>query len=160
MRDGPVIMREATTSDIAVLAKHRRRMFEDMQVAQGHTYLESDIEAMETEYSRYLHTHLGQAIRAWVIEADGSVIASGAILFQLWAPRPGDRNGKSALLHSIYTAPEFRRRGLARQITQQLVKVCRELGFKTVNLHASQAGRPLYESLGFQPTTEMRLILK
>lgn len=157
-------LREATTSDIAILSKHRQWMFAEMQQSQTVGYASADVDAMAGDYERYLQEHLGTAIRAWVMVADGPgdherVVASGAILFQLWAPRPGDRTGWSALLHSIYTAPEFRQRGLARKITEQLVAVCRELGCKTVNLHASQAGRPLYESLGFQPTSEMRLIL-
>jgi hypothetical protein len=36
----------------------------------------------------------------------------------------------------------------------------KEQGFGSVVLHASDEGRPLYESLGFQPTNEMRLSLK
>ena len=37
---------------------------------------------------------------------------------------------------------------------------CREQGYKTVSLHASEDGRHLYEALGFKPTNEMRLGLK
>jgi hypothetical protein len=40
-----------------------------------------------------------------------------------------------------------------------MIAWCREQGYKTVALHASDEGRPLYESLGFQPTNEMRLHL-
>jgi hypothetical protein len=32
----------------------------------------------------------------------------------------------------------------------------REQGFDRVVLHASDAGRPLYEKIGFKPTNEMR----
>jgi hypothetical protein len=33
----------------------------------------------------------------------------------------------------------------------------KDQGFTAVNLHASQEGRPLYDSLGFEATNEMRL---
>lgn len=152
-------LREAARADIPVLTKHRRWMFDDMLLTQTVGYTTADVDAMEPVYEHYLQVHLGSAIRAWVAEAGGRVVASGAILFYHWSPRPRDLTGEAALLHSIYTEPDFRRRGLARQITQQLVAACRESGYKTVALHASQAGRPLYDSLGFQPTSEMRLML-
>jgi hypothetical protein len=36
---------------------------------------------------------------------------------------------------------------------------CRTNRFITVALHTTDDGQPLYESLGFEPTTEMRLHL-
>jgi len=36
---------------------------------------------------------------------------------------------------------------------------CRDSGIRSVILHASSDGRPLYDSLGFTPTNEMRLNL-
>lgn len=59
----------------------------------------------------------------------------------------------------MYTDPDYRRRGLARQITHVMIFWCRAEGFASVSLHASKAGRPLYEAMGFQPTNEMRLKL-
>lgn len=150
-------LREAVQADIPVLSKHRRWMFDDMLATQLVRYTVEDVDGMEPAYAAYLEKYFGDTIQAWVIEAEGRVVASGAILIQQWSPRPGDLTGESALLHSIYTEPNYRRRGLARQITQALVTACREIGYKTISLHASQAGRPLYESLGFHPTTEMRL---
>jgi hypothetical protein len=40
-----------------------------------------------------------------------------------------------------------------------MIAWCRENGFTSVGLHASEEGRPLYEQLSFQPTNEMRLNL-
>ncbi len=48
---------------------------------------------------------------------------------------------------------------LARRIVETAVEACRARGLKRVMLHASDAGRPLYESLGFRQTNEMRLVL-
>jgi hypothetical protein len=38
-----------------------------------------------------------------------------------------------------------------------MIDWCRANDFANVSLHASTAARPLYESLGFLPTNEMRL---
>jgi GNAT superfamily N-acetyltransferase len=67
---------------------------------------------------------------------------------------------RETYLLNVYVYPAYRRRGIASLLTQVSVDWCRGQGFASVSLHASQFGRPLYESLGFQPTNEMRLMLK
>jgi GNAT superfamily N-acetyltransferase len=62
-----------------------------------------------------------------------------------------------ATLAGIYVDPAFRKRGIARELTQRAIAWCRELGCASVRLRASAAGRPLYESLGFVPGDEMVL---
>jgi GNAT superfamily N-acetyltransferase len=54
----------------------------------------------------------------------------------------------------------FRRRGIGRQLTQTIIQWCREQGFEWIYLHASEQSRPLCESLGFEPSSEMRLKLR
>jgi hypothetical protein len=46
---------------------------------------------------------------------------------------------------------------LARSLVEIILERCKELGFDTVELHASDQGRPIYASMGFAPTNEMRL---
>ncbi|MDA4125605.1 MAG: GNAT family N-acetyltransferase [Thaumarchaeota archaeon] len=87
---------------------------------------------------------------------DGKVAGSGCIWLRDEQPRPTNPSMVAPYLMSMYTAPGFRRKGVARLIVQSALKWCREHGYERVNLHASEAGRPLYESLGFLPTTEMR----
>ncbi|HLF29187.1 MAG TPA: GNAT family N-acetyltransferase [Anaerolineae bacterium] len=153
-------LREATPADIPALVSHRRRMFEDMDAARGITYDPRALEAMDTAYAGQLRILLPEGrLRAWVIEADGQVVASGAILVPDWLPRPADPAGRLAYLHSVYTLPQYRRRGLARRIVQAAIDTCRVAGMRRLTLHASQSGRSLYESLGFLPTNEMRLVL-
>ena len=154
-------LREATPEDIPTLVNHRRWMFEDMAAAEGSQLDRGDVDAMDDAYAAQLHAQLADGRqRAWLIESGDRVAASGAVLFCAWLPRPGDLTGRLAYLHSVYTAPEFRRRGLARRIVQAAIDACRAAGLRRLTLHASAAGRPLYESLDFDPTNEMRLILK
>jgi len=64
-----------------------------------------------------------------------------------------------ATLSGIYVRPEFRSRGIARALTNAAIDWCRERECSAIRLVASDAGRPLYESLGFMPGAEMRLRL-
>jgi GNAT superfamily N-acetyltransferase len=57
---------------------------------------------------------------------------------------------------NVYTEPEWRRQGIARALMKVLMEWAAGQGTDRVVLHASDAGRPLYQSLGFEPTNEMR----
>lgn len=85
----------------------------------------------------------------------GEVVGGGGVLVISW---PGMQPRKAFVLN-VYVQPTFRRRGIARDIMRALLEWCREQGFDSVSLHASDEGRPLYEQLGFRATNEMRLSL-
>ena len=69
----------------------------------------------------------------------------------------GVGSGREALVINVYTEPEFRRLGLARRMMEALIDWARTAGVERIALHASPDGRPLYESLGFLSTNELRL---
>ena len=150
-------IREATLNDLHHLVHHRRAMFEDM----GHrdpAALHRVDQASQEYFTEALR--LG-AYKAWLAETpDARVVAGGGIVIAAWPGYPGETLAKRAWILNMYTEPEARRRGIARQLLQTIVDWCRNAGFRNVSLHASPAGRPLYESLGFQPTNEMRLPLR
>jgi len=61
---------------------------------------------------------------------------------------------------NVYTDPDYRRCGIARQLMATIITWCKQQGFARVTLHASGDGRQLYESLGFVDSNEMRLGLR
>ena len=98
--------------------------------------------------------------QGWLAEEGGRVVAGGGVAVVVFQPTPRDTNPRRAWIQNMYTEPDCRRRGLASQILGEIVSWCREQGMKQVFLHASAAGRPLYERAGFAPTNEMRLLLE
>jgi GNAT superfamily N-acetyltransferase len=137
-------------------------MFEEMDALRGLVHDPASLAAMDALYASHLRAHLdGGRLRAWVAEADGLIVASGAVSFLAsWPPRPDDLTECLALLHSVYTLADYRQRGLARRIVEAAIEACRTQGMKRLTLHASAAGRPMYEAMGFQATNEMRLVLE
>jgi GNAT superfamily N-acetyltransferase len=93
-------------------------------------------------------------------EAEGAgVVGGGGVVIVSW---PGSGRRSRPLrpwILNVYVQPQFRRRGIARAIMEALIGWCRSQDFDCICLHASTAGRPLYERLGFEPTNEMRLNL-
>ncbi|HSD84033.1 MAG TPA: GNAT family N-acetyltransferase [Anaerolineae bacterium] len=155
------LLRFATVEDIPVLVSHRRKMFEDMAALKGEPHDRAGLEAMDAAYAVILRYEIpAGSTRVWVIEDDDQIAASGALKFTDWLPRPdGSRRGL-VYVHSVYTEPAYRRQGLARQILTAMMADCRANGWPRISLHASELGRGLYESLGFKPTNEMRLVLE
>ncbi len=150
-------IRKATLNDLHHLVHHRRAMFEEM----GHrdpVMLNRVDQASQTYFTEALR--LG-TYKAWLAETpEPRVVAGGGIVIADWPGFPGESLAKRAWILNMYTEPEARRCGLAKQLLQTMLDWCTNEGFRSVSLHASPAGRPLYESLGFQPTNEMRLHLR
>lgn len=153
--DSPVI-RQANLNDIPIIIAQRRHMYQDM----GYTD-RARIEAMEAEFGLWLHDHLEDGhYRNWfVLGADGEIAAGAGLWLVDWPPQMMDFAPYRGYIMNVYTEPGCRKRGLARDLVETILKWCREQGIYVVSLHASECGRPVYESLGFQPTNELRLMM-
>jgi GNAT superfamily N-acetyltransferase len=152
-----IVIREAQLQDVAEIVRQRRRMYEDMGESDA-----AALDAMQVSTSAFLETALPSSLfRGWLAETRaGRVIAGGGMMIVPWLSRPADPEPRRAWILNVYTYPEYRRRGIARQLMQTMIEWCRRAGFQSVALHASDDGRPLYESLGFKQTEEMKLTLR
>jgi GNAT superfamily N-acetyltransferase len=94
----------------------------------------------------------------WLVEHEDLVVAGGGILLRELPPTPGClRLGRWAHVVNVYTEPGHRRRGLARSLMNVLLDWCAANAIDQVTLAASDEGRPLYESIGFTATADMKL---
>ncbi len=98
----------------------------------------------------------------WLAEdrESANVVGGGGIVVANWPGYPGEKLAQRAWILNMYTEPEVRRKGIARELMNVMIDWCRRKGFGIVSLHASAAGRPLYGELGFQATNEMALRLQ
>ena len=149
-------IREAAVSDAELIVRHRRAMFSDMGFGDT-AWLDSVANSFLPWVREKLET---SEYRGWfAVAPDGSVAAGAGLWFVDWFPHRLDRGRLRGYLLNVYTEPAYRRRGLARQLVQITMDCCRERGISIATLHASNEGRPLYESLGFKATNEMRIEL-
>ena len=149
-------IREGTLDDIPTITRHRRRMYEDMNYTDGDT-----LSTVVTLTADYLKKAIPDgSFRSWLACDNGQVVAGGAVVVCPWPAHAYDLECRRATILNVYTDPEYRRRGIAGQIMQTMIAWCKQEGFARVTLHASEHGRHLYETLGFEPSNEMRLKLK
>lgn len=151
-----VLIRQATLNDIPALLRHRQGMYEDMGYDDS-----GAMSRMVATCKPYLTAALANGtLHAWLACAGEQVVAGGFVLVSPWPSHPYDGQCRRATILNMYTDPPSRRQGIARRLMQTMISWCREEGFVHVTLHASDKGRPLYESLGFESTNEMRLKLR
>jgi GNAT superfamily N-acetyltransferase len=152
-----IIIRPATPADAETIFQQRRAMFEDIW---GPLAPEAAA-TMEATFIPWVRRGLADgSYRGWLACAgDGRVVAGGGLIVHEWMAHPRNPDPRRAYIANVYTEPAYRRRGIARRIVDAVLDWCRDEGFKVVSLHASPFGRPLYESLGFEPSNEMRLQL-
>lgn len=153
-----ITIRPTNVGDLEEILRHRRLMFYDMG-HQDEAVLDALVRSSRPCVERYLAEG---SYRGWfAIAPDGRVAAGAGILITALVSGPlNPDNVHRAYLLNVYTYPEFRKCGLARALTEKSIEWCRSEGFKVLWLHASKYGRTLYESLGFEATNEMKLIIE
>lgn len=149
-------LRVSTTADLETLVAHRRAMFRDMGYSD-----ELALDSMSEKFRPWLLEHMKAGdYRAWVTcDGEGRIVAGAGLWLMDWPPHMVGQGVRRGNILNVYTAENFRRRGLARYLMETILFWCGENGIDTVILHASPSGRTLYESMGFTASNEMRLRL-
>lgn len=117
------------------------------------------------ELPAYFELHLDYDLLAFVArdEETNAIVCCAWLLLVTKPPSPRFPHGQTGTLFNVYTVPEHRRRGLARQVMLRLLDAARDLNLDVVELHATEDGYPLYRSLGFQDDSSthvpMRMML-
>ena len=151
-------IRQATVDDVPDLVALRRVMFEAMGYDDTHK-----LEQMCQASDAYFREHIpAGTFRAWLADDDGKPIASIGLVIHSIPPSPNRLGSREAYIMSLVTLPSHRRRGMAAALLEHVVDIVRAEGDSIASLHATDAGRRIYERLGFtadiaQP--EMRLSL-
>ena len=152
----PYNLRLARADEASILAHHRASMFRDMKEADEKAV--SIIESASTD--RLAALIEAREYFGFLAEFEGEVVGGGGVWLRPVLPRPGIlHGGQEAYVLNVYTEPGHRRAGVARAIMEAILDWSREQRVARVTLHASTDGRPLYASLGFEPTNEMRINL-
>jgi len=97
-------------------------------------------------YLEFVIGHPGT--RPFVADADGVVVGTGVVSL----------NGPAAWIGTIFVDPAWRRRGVGLELTRATIDAADDAGCRTLVLVATDAGRPMYERLGFEVQTSYRIL--
>ncbi|MFX1250041.1 MAG: GNAT family N-acetyltransferase [Promethearchaeota archaeon] len=148
------VIRKATLEDLDELVKLRLALLCEM-VELDENYKAKLAESIQ----EYFVTKIPKnEFYAWVAENDGQIIASSGLVFHQKPPIHGNLTGREAYIMNMYTLPNWRNKGIATKLLNEVLKFVKEKNLIRIRLHATDAGRKIYEKAGFIPDfTEMVL---
>ena len=98
----------------------------------------------------YYHRHMADGtFVSWLAVMDQRIVGTSGMSFVEKPPYFGCPTGRIGLLSSMYTDPEYRRMGIAKELLRRVVGEARAYGCGAVQITASDMGVLLYTDFGF-----------
>ena len=104
------------------------------------------VPALHDYYSR--HMAEGTFV-SWLAMDGDRIVGTSGMSFVEKPPYFGCPNGRIGLLSSMFTDPDYRRMGIAKELLSRVINEARDYGCGTVQITASDMGVLLYTDFGF-----------
>ena len=105
------------------------------------------VPALKEYYRKHM---MDGTFSAWLAMDGNRIVGTGGISFVEKPPYFSCPTGKIGLLSSMYTEPEYRRRGIGRELLSRVVEDAKAWGCGTIQVTASDMGVLLYADFGFE----------
>ena len=86
---------------------------------------------------------------SWIAMDGDRIVGTSGMSFVEKPPYFGCPSGKIGLLSSMFTHPDYRRKGIAKELLSRVIEEARTYGCGTVQITASDMGVLLYTDFGF-----------
>ena len=87
---------------------------------------------------------------SWLALDGNNIIGTSGMSFVEKPPYFGCPSGKIGLLSSMFTNPNYRRNGIAKELLSRIVNEAKQYGCGTIQITASDMGVKLYTDFGFE----------
>ncbi len=159
---GEFLVRRAGMEDAAIIARHRARMFRDMDEISAEAF-DDFLAASQAWTERALAS--GEYV-GWLASPKNQpdqVVAGAGVQLRQVPPHPcrpardgAFAKGRHAIVLNVFTEPEWRKHGAGLLLMEEVLRWARAEKLDRLVLHASEQARSLYERMGFIATNEMR----
>lgn len=86
---------------------------------------------------------------SWIAMDGDKIIGKSGMSFVEKPLYFGCHSGRIGLLSSMFTNPDYRRKGIAKELLSRVINEAKEFGCGTVQIIASDMGVKLYTDFGF-----------
>ena len=128
------------------------------------TISEADLQRLKEVLPQYFRKHLNRDLFVYVAKEAEEILACAFLLVVEKPMSPAFMTGKTGTVLNVYTKPEYRKKGYAKQLMNVLLEDAKKNELSVVELKATEDGYHLYKSVGFQDVVSkyhnMRVLLK
>ena len=132
------------------LTKEKVNTFIQMRIRQLREEGATEDIDLTPALSDYYNRHMADGTFVSWLALDGDrIVGTSGMSFVEKPPYFGCPSGKMGLLSSMFTDPEYRRKGIAKELLSRVIEEARLFGCGTVQITASDMGVLLYTDFGF-----------
>ena len=144
-----ITYRKLTENELETFINMRIDQLTEEYVSEGRSVPEGvDLKAALTEY---YNKHMADGTFVSWLAMDGEkIVGTSGMTFVEKPPYFSCPTGRLGLLSSMYTDPEYRRMGIAKELLHRVVEEARAYGCGAVHITASNMGVKLYTAYGFK----------
>jgi len=122
---------------------------------------DADKNDIKNNLKSYFNKHINNDdFVGFVGEYNGNIASTAYLIISEYPANPNLINGKIATLLNVYTLPEYRKKGIAKKLIEEIIKEAKLMGVCRIDLKATEAGYNLYKKLGFQEDKDRSMGLK
>lgn len=144
-----IVYKKLTEEYVDAIIRLRIKQLTEEYAAEGKLPPEDvDLEATLKDF--YVR-HMGDGtFVSWLAFDGDKIVGTSGMSFVEKPPYFSCPTGRLGLLNSMFTDPDYRRRGIARELLDRVVKEAKAYGCGAVHITASDMGVKLYTAYGFK----------
>ena len=144
-----IVYKKLTSAELDTFISMRITQLTEEYINTGRKIPENvDMKSALKDY--YLRHMKDGTFVSWIAVDDDKIIGTSGMSFVEKPPYYGCPTGKLGLLSSMYTNPDYRRMGIAKELLSRVVEEAKAYGCGAVHITASDMGVKLYSAYGFK----------
>ena len=124
---------------------------------------QEDLNLLETSLPGYFEKHMDHDLDVYVARKEDEIVSCAFLLMVEKPMSPAFITGKTGTVLNVYTKPEHRHKGYAKQLMTMMTEDAKAHGVCVIELKATVDGYGLYRAIGFEDVTgryrNMKIVL-
>lgn len=144
-----IVYKKLTSAELDTFINMRVAQLTEEYLTSGRKVPE-DVD-MKSALKDYYRRHMQEGtFVSWIAVDEDKIIGTSGMSFVEKPPYFDCPTGRLGLLSSMYTDPDYRRMGIARELLNRVVEEAKSYGCGAVHITASDMGVKLYSAYGFK----------
>ena len=144
-----IVYKRLTSAELDTFINMRIAQLTEEYLTSGRKVPE-DVD-MKSALKDYYRRHMQEGtFVSWIAVDEDKIIGTSGMSFVEKPPYFDCPTGRLGLLSSMYTDPDYRRMGIARELLNRVVEEAKSYGCGAVHITASDMGVKLYSAYGFK----------